>query len=563
MPIRKRTTTTTKQQHDDAHEINKLEPAKKKKRLTIDDKHIITHDDRSSITTQRKRGDIHLHMVSSVDKKARQVFEWMIYPCTIESFFKDYFDTKPLIIHRQDPDYVADIVSSQELMAAIDRYKLNYGTDYTLSQYIDGKRRTVQPKSNKLTTTEVLNFMNHDMTSNRFLCPQTFVQSIWEVLQALERFFGMNVGSNTYQTPAGSQGFAPHFDDVDVFIIQLEGVKHWKLYHPIDKDAHHLARVSSRNFNVSKDSLKAYRVETIDLKAGDMLYLPRGQIHEAKAHKALDSLHITISTGLQSTWFDFLDTALVEGLYEAKKKESSIRESLPRQFYNYMGSYAATMQPLTVEKESARLEFHQRFISHMHRIIDHMPIDRVTDMFAQSFFRERLPPPSHHQRKPLWGFKPDKALEHILKLQLTNDDRLEPLVARHQVYISCLPIPVAQRSPLQCLLDEKLQWPRGQLVDASYKDLFAEVDPEATYEYCLFYNTQNGRLYHTNESTFVILPHRELIPSMLALFEGPIDVSTWKAKAMQAVPSSFAATLPAQLDYLLKHACFVRLLQKK
>ena len=36
----------------------------------------------------------------------------------------------------------------------------------------------------------------------------------------------------SYLTPAGSQGFAPHYDDIEAFVVQLEGKKHWRLYNP-------------------------------------------------------------------------------------------------------------------------------------------------------------------------------------------------------------------------------------------------------------------------------------------------------------------------------------------
>ena len=35
-----------------------------------------------------------------------------------------------------------------------------------------------------------------------------------------------------YLTPAGSQGFSPHYDDIEAFVMQLEGKKKWKLYQP-------------------------------------------------------------------------------------------------------------------------------------------------------------------------------------------------------------------------------------------------------------------------------------------------------------------------------------------
>jgi Cupin superfamily protein len=50
-----------------------------------------------------------------------------------------------------------------------------------------------------------------------------------QVLGTLELFFRAPVGCNAYLTPPGRQGFAPHSDDIDAFILQLEGTKRWVL----------------------------------------------------------------------------------------------------------------------------------------------------------------------------------------------------------------------------------------------------------------------------------------------------------------------------------------------
>ena len=73
------------------------------------------------------------------------------------------------------------------------------------------------------------------------------------------------VGTNVYLTPPGTQGFAPHWDDVEVdilsprgfsllfhlapqvFMCQLEGSKSWRIYGPRE-EGEQLPRYSSPNF---------------------------------------------------------------------------------------------------------------------------------------------------------------------------------------------------------------------------------------------------------------------------------------------------------------------------
>ena len=50
------------------------------------------------------------------------------------------------------------------------------------------------------------------------------------VVAALEARLGCLVGANSYLTPGGSRGLAPHWDDVEVFVLQVEGAKAWKVW---------------------------------------------------------------------------------------------------------------------------------------------------------------------------------------------------------------------------------------------------------------------------------------------------------------------------------------------
>jgi bifunctional lysine-specific demethylase and histidyl-hydroxylase NO66 len=102
------------------------------------------------------------------------------------------------------------------------------------------------------------------------------------------------------------QGFAPHYDDVDVFILQVSGRKRWRAYAPLPESA--LPRFSSRDFVESQDDLGKAILDGV-LAPGDILYLPRGTIHQAESLQSEHSLHLTLSSHQRCAWLDFMNTA--------------------------------------------------------------------------------------------------------------------------------------------------------------------------------------------------------------------------------------------------------------
>ena len=71
-----------------------------------------------------------------------------------------------------------------------------------------------------------------DGCSIRLLNPQTFIPAIFTMNTTLQEYFHCMVGANVYLTPPNSQGFAPHYDDIEAFVLQIEGKKRWRLYNP-------------------------------------------------------------------------------------------------------------------------------------------------------------------------------------------------------------------------------------------------------------------------------------------------------------------------------------------
>ncbi|KAH8318455.1 hypothetical protein KR067_001007 [Drosophila pandora] len=107
----------------------------------------------------------------------------------------------------------------------------------------------------------------------------------------LQEFFHCLVGANVYLTPPNSQGFAPHYNGIEAIVLQVEGRNRWRLYMPV-KPTDMLARHSSGNFD--QGELDEPIFDEV-LEAGDVLYFPRGTVHQAITEKEQQSLHITLS----------------------------------------------------------------------------------------------------------------------------------------------------------------------------------------------------------------------------------------------------------------------------
>ena len=143
------------------------------------------------------------------------------------------------------------------------------------------------------------------------------VDKLWALLSNLENFCSRRPGCNAYWTPANSQGFAPHWDDIDAFVLQIEGRKRWRLY-PTRDVSEKFPRFSSAEFSKEeRKRLEESKYVEIILEPGDLMYMPRGTIHEAfciandddEEGKGDDeaSLHLTISVNQRNTFADILE----------------------------------------------------------------------------------------------------------------------------------------------------------------------------------------------------------------------------------------------------------------
>jgi lysine-specific demethylase/histidyl-hydroxylase NO66 len=121
---------------------------------------------------------------------------------------------------------------------------------------------------------------------------------------------------NAYITPAGARGLGVHYDTHDVFVLQLAGTKAWTIHEPVLVDP-----LASQPWKGTADDAGP-PILSVELAAGDCLYVPRGFLHAARAQEAL-SAHLTIGI-VTTTWHDVLRD-LVAGVAD----EPELRRALP------------------------------------------------------------------------------------------------------------------------------------------------------------------------------------------------------------------------------------------
>lgn len=151
----------------------------------------------------------------------------------------------------------------------------------------------------------------------------------WEPVRALAAGLAADLGhpvqANAYVTPAQNQGFSAHYDVHDVLVLQVHGEKRWTVHEPVHlhplRDqpwTGHRARVADR----AQDE----PVLEATLRPGDVLYLPRGWIHSARALGGVTA-HLTL--GVHQWTRHHAAEALLDRASARAVEDPRLRVSLP------------------------------------------------------------------------------------------------------------------------------------------------------------------------------------------------------------------------------------------
>jgi hypothetical protein len=248
----------------------------------------------------------------------------LLSPGDVATFLERTWETKPLLLARNDPQFYAGLFSPADVDHVIAYTRPQFPGPGEYPGAAPPAKTFVQgclPDRPAAPTTHHAGIADLRRT---FAAGKTVVirsmQNRWPAVAALcrslEAVFHCPVHTNLYLTPPRSQGFEPHIDTHEVFALQIDGTKHWRLYDFVAE-----APLVEDKTGLRRSELGAPR--EIVLEPGDLLYIPRGYAHEAFTTTG-PSLHLTVGVNVYR-WLDVLHEALID----VARRDSRFRASVP------------------------------------------------------------------------------------------------------------------------------------------------------------------------------------------------------------------------------------------
>ena len=233
-------------------------------------------------------------------------FAQFISPVPVDQFLSEHFNRKPL--HIQGGSSRAGLLSlarleellgilphwTEQILKLIINSRPVVGHHY-LDQQASGARRADPAK------VEVFMRMGASLVADHV---EDVDMHVREVVALLGREFGGTAGANAYCSFKDVQAFNSHCDAHDVFAVQIEGDKVWRIYE--NRADSPVEALEGADAQAIIDQAKGPVAMTVRMQPGDLLYIPRGYFHDALAQSDV-SLHLTFAVLPLDGRVDFQD----------------------------------------------------------------------------------------------------------------------------------------------------------------------------------------------------------------------------------------------------------------
>jgi len=219
-----------------------------------------------------------------------------------------------------------NIWNNKNFIMMLDQKKLNYGDYSTIS--IETTGNNYRPDVNKV---ENLVARGASIILNEI---EKHNKNLLKIADDLQNLTNGRCQGNLYFSMASHQAFGPHFDLHDVFAIHFEGEKVWNIYENIEKTP-----INHPAFKLSSDERRKRAGNIIDqvtLRPGDLLYIPRGQYHDALASKN-GAIHIAFGLSyfkpidmMTTLWEKFIINDFMREDIGIRPSENEVKKLLQR-----------------------------------------------------------------------------------------------------------------------------------------------------------------------------------------------------------------------------------------
>ena len=244
---------------------------------------------------------------------------WLLQPLTIETFLNEIWGATPYHVSRNCPRYFDSLLNSS---ASVDELVGLFRPDLSLVSLVRGNDKKDQYVYRLAGGGFDAAGVGKDFANGYTVVLesiQRYVRAIASLLHSIEVELNFAAQANAYITPPESQGFVAHYDDHDVLVLQIRGSKIWHLY-----DAYVAPHEMRRQEPVATAALPS--PTDVRLEVGDVLYLPRGQVHAAEATSEL-SVHLTM--GLHAPTMLMLLTRALDSLSDS---DDRVHTQLPPRY---------------------------------------------------------------------------------------------------------------------------------------------------------------------------------------------------------------------------------------
>jgi lysine-specific demethylase/histidyl-hydroxylase NO66 len=262
--------------------------------------------------------------VTRTDYRLHQVASDLFGETSMQEFSEEYWGKSPLRLERHQPQFYSSIFTTSILEqillgapipAAWVRLVMN---EQDIPPRAYSRQGGDGPGGVPLLDADSVIRLYRAGATMVFPRVNEHVPAVASLCRSIEEISGFPVQANSYLTPKGGNGFAAHWDNHDVVVLQIEGAKRWLIF---DEPEVGLPRVSDHCDSTRLDLKGPF--QEFELRAGDLLYIPRGHVHQAFA---IDDRSLHLSLAIKALLVGEVLQELIESNID---RTAALRASLP------------------------------------------------------------------------------------------------------------------------------------------------------------------------------------------------------------------------------------------